>query len=550
MSDSNAKARFRVNNLVRYLDEEESVVRERAADKLGVDEGELADFALIKRSLDARHKPRFMYNVEVELEDARTFGDKLPTNVQNAPEPGKFAKKQFNPRKKERVVVVGAGPAGLFCAHRLAECGLEPILLDRGQPVEVRGRQVSKLMHEGELDPDSNICFGEGGAGTWSDGKLYTRVNDVRVKHILETIVELGGPSDILVESKPHLGTNRLVALCKAFRKRLTEHGVQVRFGAFVEEIVIEKSDGGQKATGVRLRDGELIDADRVILAVGHSAHEMYRWMAASGVAMQPKPFAVGFRVEHRQQLINEIQYGRYADTEGLPTADYRLATNLEDGDTKRGVYSFCMCPGGQIVPSPTEPGGVCINGMSHASRRGHWANSALVVSVEPDDFGAFGDIDGLDDYGGLLAGMAFQREAERRAYELGGGGFIAPAQRLVDFKEGTPSADVRESTYKPGITAADLSGCYPNFVIENLQKALDDFEDKMDGYLTNDAILVGVETRTSAPVRVLRDHDDYQSPSVAGFYPAGEGSGYGGGIVSAALDGIRVAERILEELS
>jgi uncharacterized protein len=544
----NSTRRFRVNNLVRQLDEDEAALRERAAEKLGVDASEFVDFALVRRSLDARHKPRFMYNVEVELEQAKSL-EGLPGNVQRAPEPGELAQKKFEPRTDERVVIVGAGPAGLFAAHRLAESGLEPILIDRGQPVEVRGRQVSRLMHKGELDPDSNICFGEGGAGTWSDGKLYTRVSDMRVKHILETIVELGGPSDILVSGKPHLGTDRLVALCKAFRQRLTDLGAQVRFGAFVDEIVVESTAAGKRARGVRLRDGELIDADRVILAVGHSAREMYRWMAGAGIAMEPKPFAVGFRVEHRQQLINEIQYGRWADHEGLPTADYRLTANLDDGDKKRGVYSFCMCPGGQIVPSPTQPGGICVNGMSHASRRGHFANSALVVSVDPEDFGAFGSVDGLDDFDGLLAGMAFQREAERRAFELGGGDFVAPAQRLADFKEGRSSKNVRETTYKPGVVAADIGRCYPDFVVDNLRQALERFEDKMGGYLTNDAVLIGVETRTSAPVRILRDDTTHQSPTLAGFYPTGEGAGFGGGIVSAALDGLRVSERILEEL-
>ena len=272
-------------------------------------------------------------------------------------------------------MVIGAGPCGLFCAHRLAESGVHTILLDRGQPVEVRGRDVSGLMNRGELDEESNICFGEGGAGTWSDGKLYTRVKDVRVRHILETIVELGGPSRILVDGKPHLGTDRLVALCKAFRAALVERGCEVRFGAMVEDLIVE---GGQ-ARGVVLRDGERVEADRVVMAVGHSAREMYQWLAARGVACEAKPFAVGFRVEHRQRQINEIQYGRWVDEPGLPTADYRLAANFGKGESHRGVYSFCMCPGGQIVPSATLPGHVCINGMSHASRRGHWANSALV---------------------------------------------------------------------------------------------------------------------------------------------------------------------------
>ncbi|MGM0557508.1 MAG: FAD-dependent protein [Myxococcota bacterium] len=543
--------RFRVNNLTLHLDEDESVLRQRAADTMGVPADDFQDFAIIKRSLDARHKPRYQYNVEVEIDAGKAL-ERLAEHhsIQQAPDPGEDRPREFDVRKKERVAVIGAGPSGLFCAHRLAEHGLEPILIDRGQPVEVRGRQVSRLMHKGELDPDSNICFGEGGAGTWSDGKLYTRVSDVRVKHILETIVELGGPSDILVSNKPHLGTDRLVALCKAFRERLTDLGASVRFGCFVDDFTIDRTAGGNKVTQVVLRDGERIDVDRVVCAVGHSAREMYRWYAENDVALARKPFAVGFRVEHRQKLINEIQYGRWADEESLPTADYRLTANLGEGPDRRGVYSFCMCPGGQVVPSPTQEGGICVNGMSHASRRGHFANSALVVTVEPEDFGEFGAIPTLEDYDGLLAGMAFQREAERRAYEQGGGGFIAPAQRLTDFYDGEQTTELRETSYKPGIAPGDLSACYPEFVIDSLREALDSFEHSMRGFLTDDAILIGVETRTSAPVQVLRDGETLQSVSLEGFYPAGEGAGYGGGIVSAALDGIRIAERILEELS
>ena len=529
------------------LDEDESVLRERAAEKLGVAADDLADVTLLKRSLDARHRPRFVCNVEVGMEAAPS---NLPPGVREAPEPGSLAPREFAPRRKERVVVIGAGPAGLFCAHRLAEAGLDPILLDRGEPVEVRGRHVSALMHRGELREDSNICFGEGGAGTWSDGKLYTRVSDVRVRHVLETIVGLGGPQEILVDGKPHLGTDRLVALCKAFRAALVERGCEVRFGAFVEDFDVERRTDGDRLRAVVLRDGERIEADRIVLAVGHSAREMYRKLAGHGVAMVPKPFAVGFRVEHRQQLINEIQYGSWADTEGIPTADYRVTANFGEGEQRRGVYSFCMCPGGQVVPSPTQPGGICVNGMSHASRRGHFANSALVVTVRPEDFGAFGEVEGMGDFGGMLDGVAFQREAERRAYELGGGDFIAPSQRLTDFRAALPSKTVRETSYKPGISPADLSGCYPAFVIDLLRKALDRFDRTMRGFLTDDAILIGVETRTSAPVQLERDDASLESISMGGLYPCGEGSGYGGGIVSAAVDGLRVAERILEELS
>ena len=403
-------------------------------------------------------------------------------------------------------------------------------------------------MHRGELIEDSNICFGEGGAGTWSDGKLYTRVKDVRVRHVLETIVELGGPPEILVAGKPHLGTDRLVALCKSFRARLIDEGCDVHFGAFVDDLEIARESAGDRVKAVVLRDGTRIEADRFVLAVGHSARELYRRLDEHQIALEPKPFAVGFRVEHRQALINEIQYGRYAEMPDLPTADYRLAANFGEGDAHRGVYSFCMCPGGQVVPSSTQPDGVCVNGMSHASRKGHWANSALVVSVKPSDFGAYPE-DEMDGFSGRLAGVGFQKAAERRAYTLGGGGFIAPAQRLVDFRDNTPTHELRKTTYKPGIAPGDLSTCYPEFVNEHLRAALVEFETRMPGFLTNDAILIGVETRTSAPLQLTRDAQTLASLSWANFYPTGEGAGYGGGIVSAAIDGLRVAERILEEL-
>ncbi len=542
--------RLHVEGIKRSLEEGEEVLWSKVAKKLGVSESEIQELTLLKRSLDARGRPSFFYHLEVALDAANSL-DKLPGGVRLAPDAGSLVPRKFKVKKdeEERVVVIGAGPSGLFCAHRLAESGLRPILLDRGQPVEIRGRHVSRLMHHGELDPESNICFGEGGAGTWSDGKLYTRVKDIRVRHILETIVKLGGPERILVDAKPHLGTDKLVALCKAFRAELIEMGCDVRFGARVEDLKVDVVDGQDVVKGVVLADGECIDADRVILAVGHSAREMYQWLAERGAAMERKPFAMGFRVEHPQHLINEIQYGKWAKLDSLPTADYRLTANFNEDGKHRGVYSFCMCPGGQVVPSATLPGHVCVNGMSHASRKGHWANSALVVSVSPEEFDGFGDEALASAHGGILAGMAMQEEAERRAYEIGGGGFIAPSQRLTDFKTGTMTKELRKTTYKPGIAPGDLSYCYPEFVIDALKNALSQFERKMRGFLTDDAILIGVETRTSAPVRVLRDAERLESVSLKGLYPCGEGSGYGGGIVSAALDGLRIAECILEEV-
>lgn len=543
----NDALKVHLHGIVRRLDEDDDVLRHRAADALGVHERDIESVTLLKRSLDARGEPKFKCNIEVALTPGKL--GQLPNNASFAPEDGQWTAREFHPRTKPRVVVIGAGPAGLFCAHRLANAGLHPILVDRGQPVEIRGRHVSGLMHRGELLPDSNICFGEGGAGTWSDGKLYTRVRDVRVRHIMETIVALGGPKKILVDARPHLGTDKLVALCKAFRAMLIEQGCEVRYGAFVDGLILDEHQGQRVVKGVRLRDGECIDAQMVVMAVGHSAREMYHWLAQHEVAMVQKPFAVGFRVEHPQSLINEIRYGRWAKDDRLPTADYRITANFGKGDAHRGVYSFCMCPGGQVVPSATIEGGVCVNGMSHASRKGHWANSALVVSVKPEDFGAFGEVEGLGLYDGVLDGMAFQEEAERRAYVLGGGGYIAPAQRLPDFKANRPSKSLRKTTYKPGIAPGDLSQCYPAFVIEHLKEALGRFEKSMPGFMTEDALLIGVETRTSAPVQVVRDDHHLESVNLAGLYPCGEGAGYGGGIVSAALDGLRVAETILEKL-
>ncbi len=523
-------------------------IEKGAAKRLGVPASAIEKLWVIRSSVDARGRPKEVYNVDVRV-DAGALSASLPGGVRPRPEPTP-GPERFDISSDEKVVVVGAGPRGLCCAQRRAVAGVDTTLRYRGQRVQVRGRDVSGLMHRGELDPDSNICFGEGGAGTWSDGKLYTRVKDIRRRHVLETIVDLGGPEEILVKGKPHLGTNRLVALCKAFRQRLIEAGCSVRFGALVDEICVSESKGERRVDGVRLEDGEVVDADRVILAVGHSAREMYRHLASLDVALEPKPFAVGFRVEHRQELINDIQYGRYADMEGLPTADYRLAANYGEGASHRGIYSFCMCPGGQIVPSHTLPEGICVNGMSHASRRGHFANSALVVTIRPEDFDAFDSYhEDPEETDERLRGMVFQHEAERRAYQLGGGGFIAPAQRLTDFVEGVATSEVRDTTYKPGIRGADLSSCYPPFVIDALRRALPDFNAKLPGYLDDDALLIGVETRTSAPVQVLRDDEDYQSPSLGGLYPCGEGSGYGGGIVSAAIDGLRIAERILGEL-
>jgi uncharacterized FAD-dependent dehydrogenase len=501
--------------------------------KLGLRRGEVQELRLVQRALDARHRPpRYACTVEVALE--AVLAARLTQARRVEP-----AKRLVHPRLRLRAipdgprpVVVGAGPAGLLAALTLAEAGWPPILLERGKAVDERVRDVSRLYRDGVLDQDSNVCFGEGGAGTFSDGKLYTRVGDARVRVVMETLVARGADPDILVENRPHLGTDRLVDLMRSFRSHLEGLGVTFRFGSALEDVEVQN---GALAALV-LRGGERLEARRAVLATGHSAREVWHRLAAQGLPLELRPFAVGFRVEHPQALINDIRYGRGAPDD-LPAADYRLTYNESTGD-KRGVYSFCMCPGGVVVTTPTHDGELCINGMSHASRAGRYANSALVVTVGPADFAAHAAQ-------GVFAGVAFQQAAERLAFVAGGGAYVAPAARLTDFAAGRVSSSLPATSYRRGVVAADLARLYPEPVIAALRRALGEFERRMRGFVSEEAKLIGVETRTASPIRLPRG-EDLQAAGASGLYPAGEGMGYGGGIVSAAVDGMRAAEALL----
>ena len=531
--------RWRVSNVHRELGEAPDRVAERACAELGVSLSDALDVEVVKRSIDARGRraPRFVHIVDVSL-PAAALGEAPSGRVRLAPEV--VLDPPLRATKPLRPVVIGLGPCGLFAALHLALAGAPPIVLDRGKPVETRAKDVAALLGKGVINESSNLCYGEGGAGTWSDGKLYTRVGGALLRPVLEKIVELGGPERILVDGRPHLGTDRLVKLLKAFRAHLVELGCTLRFETEVDRLQV--ADGA--VTGVILRDGEVIDASHVVLAPGHSARGLYRRLAEDGVAMEPKAFAVGFRLEHPQREIDAIQYGRWAGHEELPAAYYELKTQVGRGEAERGVYSFCMCPGGSVVPTPTREGEVCVNGMSHAARSGKYANSAVVVTVNPEDYAPFATGDGPVDR--LLAGVAFQRAAEASAWERGGGGFVAPAQRLVDYLEGRASSEVRRTTYKRGVAASALGDVFPGWVGEALRAGVGDFERRFRGYVSDEAVLIGVETRTSAPVSIVRDRATLESVSVSGLFPAGEGSGYGGGIASAAIDGIRVAQAVV----
>ena len=430
-----------------------------------------------------------------------------------------------------RAVVIGSGPAGSWAALRLAEAGVPVTILERGKPVQPRRADLAQLTR-GKLDPESNYCFGEGGAGTYSDGKLYTRAKDKdAIAAVLADLVRFGAPPEIEIESRPHVGSNRLPKVLSALRAHLATLGVVYRFGTEMRGLRIDRG----QVRAVTLAGGDEIAAGVVVLATGHSARSVYEWASTTGVAIERKSFAVGVRIEHPQPLIDQIQYGRAAGHPALPPAAYEMSSR----GFERGAYSFCMCPGGWIVPAATEPDGVVVNGMSLSRRDSPFANAGFVVPVGVNDLGPAGD--------GPLAGVAFQRTIEQAAFRAGGGAFRAPAQRLGDFLAGRASAEVGRSSYRPGLAPVGLEQVLPPFVVTALRDGLREIGRRVGRFLADDALLIATETRTSAPVRIVRDEVTLQSPGIAGLYPCGEGAGYAGGIVSAAIDGIRVADRILD---
>ncbi len=504
--------------------EDDGARKSAAASKLGIKVERVEGVRLRKHSIDARQRA-----VKVQLRLEVAVDERLQPD-----EPQQWSAPPLSAGAKP-VIIVGCGPAGLFAALRCLENGMKPIVLERGKDASARRFDLAPILREGRVIEESNYCFGEGGAGTFSDGKLYTRATKRGpVARIYEILVAHGAPEDILTDAHPHIGSNLLPNVVKAIRNSIIAAGGEVRFQTKVTDFLLS----GNRIRGVATADGGEILADAVILATGHSARDIYRLLAAREILLESKPFAVGFRIEHPQPFIDRAQYHLAPGAERprlLPAARYRLATKIRG----RGVHSFCMCPGGWVVPASTENDEVVVNGMSLSRRDSPFANSGMVATVEPEDVRPF-----VSEHG-VLAGLAFQKSLEISAKQAGGGGQVAPAQRAADFLSGRISPTLPDTSYFPGLTSAPLHELLPPWIVTRMREGFRLFGQQMRGYISESALLIGFETRTSSPVRIPRRDDTLQHPEIAGLFPCGEGAGYAGGIVSAAMDGMRVADAV-----
>ena len=526
---------IRINNIILSIEEDNSLIKKKVAKKLRIKEEDIHSLKVIKESIDARKKDdiKFNYCVDITCDNEKSVVKKINNNNVKLEDENKEEKFIYGNKKlKSRPVVIGFGPAGIFASLTLAKHGYKPIVFERGEDVDKRTETVEKFWDTGELNLNSNVQFGEGGAGAFSDGKLTTRIKDKRCTFVLEEFVENGAPEEITYVGKPHVGTDILKGVVKNIREKIKKLGGEVNFNSKLEKINVE--DGKLKSIII---NGKEIPCECLILAIGHSSRDTYEMLYNNKVLMEQKPFAIGVRIEHPQDIINKSQYGKYANHPKLKAADYRLT--YQSKKENRGVYSFCMCPGGVVVGAASEEGRLVSNGMSYHARDLENANSALVVTVGPDDFK--GDHP--------LAGMEFQRHYESLAFKLGGGNYKAPVQLIGDFLNDKKSTKLGSviPTYKPGFEFRELKECLPKAVVDTLKEGILVFGKRIDGYDMYDGILTGIETRTSAPVRILRN-EKLQSVSVKGLYPTGEGAGFAGGIISAAVDGIKASERIMEE--
>jgi uncharacterized FAD-dependent dehydrogenase len=535
---------LRLTEIKLPLDHPESALQAAVLKRLRVPAADLVSFTVFRRGYDARKigAISLIYTLDVEVKDEAAVLRRAASEKGISPSPDTnyklVAKAPAN--LENRPVVIGTGPCGLFAAYLLAEMGFRPIVLERGKIVRERTVDTFALWRKRVLNPESNVQFGEGGAGTFSDGKLHSQIKDPghRGRKVLTEFVKAGAPDEILYVSKPHIGTFRLVSMVENMRATMIERGAEIRFQSKVETIEIETApDGARQVRGVTLQSGEQIRTDHVVLAIGHSARDTFKMLYDRGVYVEAKPFSIGVRLEHPQSMIDKCRFGKFAGHPILGAADYKIVHHCSNG---RSVYSFCMCPGGTVVAATSESGRVVTNGMSQYSRAERNANSGIVVDITPADYP-----------GHPLAGIDFQRHWESLAFTAGGGTYEAPGQLVGDFLANKPSTafgDVIPS-YRPGVHPTDLSQCLPDYVIEAIREALPAFDRQIKGYARPDAVMTGVETRTSSPIRIKRG-DDFCSINTRGLYPAGEGAGYAGGILSAAVDGIRVAEAIGRDIA
>jgi hypothetical protein len=525
---------IRISDIKISIEEDKSKIEEEILKRLKISKNELIDYKIYKESIDARKRDKvyFVYTVDVQLKEEDVILNRLNDNkIKKSPDM-EYKYVEIGDRGlNHRPVVIGTGPSGLFSALLLAEMGYNPLVLERGKIVEERSKDVQNFWKSRELNPESNVQFGEGGAGTFSDGKLTTRIKDLRCRKVLAELIEAGAPAEIMYKNKAHVGTDILQGVVKNIREKIIALGGEVLFESKVTEILIEDN----QVKGVIVNDNEKIQADIVILAIGHSARDTFEMIYQKGVEIKQKSFSIGVRIEHPQGLIDQTQYGQFAGHPKLGVADYSLSYQCSNG---RAAYTFCMCPGGEVVAAASEAGMLVTNGMSEYNRDKANANSALLVGIDSADFGSEHP----------LAGVEFQRRWEQRAFEVGGRNYTAPAQLVGDFLASRPSdkwGEVKPS-YAPEVTMTDLSLCLPEYVVETIKEALPKLGEKLKGFAMDDAVMTGVETRSSSPIRIIRSRE-YES-NIGGLYPAGEGAGYAGGIMSAAVDGIRVAEAVISK--
>ena len=529
---------IRLTELRLPLDHSPTALPTAIVQRLGIQLDDLINFTVFKRGYDARKRDAIVlvYTIDAEVRAANQLLEKFKddVHVNLAPDTRYQFVANVQAPLAQRPIIVGFGPCGIMAGLILAQMGLRPIILERGKKVRERTKDTWGLWRRNQLNPESNVQFGEGGAGTFSDGKLYSQIKDPKHygRKVLSEFVKAGAPEEILYVSKPHIGTFRLVKMVENMRHEIEQLGGEIRFQQQVSDVLIENNT----LRGVILANGEQLRSDYVIFALGHSARDTFKMLYERGVFMEAKPFSIGFRIEHPQTLIDQARFGKYAGNELLGAADYKIVHHAKNG---RSVYSFCMCPGGQVVAATSEPGRVVTNGMSQYSRAERNANAGIVVGITPDDYS-----------GSPLAGIEFQRQWESRAYELGGGNYEAPGQLVGDFIKGIASTQLGsvEPSYQPGVHLTDLATSLPAYAIHAIREALPAFDRQIKGFSMYDAVLTGVETRTSSPLRMTRGQD-MQSLNTKGLYPAGEGAGYAGGILSAGVDGIRVAEAVVQAM-